>query len=1093
MVLKIPKGVRSQMKRLTIFCITLLIASLAFSLETASNEALSSGNVLALTNNALSSNDPLPSAQGAVLYTDTLNVVKGGILALSHKGLVEGSEKVVANGRFLKRNVDYIIDYANGTLLLSGEVRATTLIVSYLYDPNKQNQPSNGLPLQLALTGGSSTTLNLLTYFRPGSIGQNGAETWLAGSHLTTNLSPNATLKSLFFISRIATPTSYVAGLARSGVAPIPEQKGKAIANWLDLNLGKGKLSLFFQDIDKDFSAPQEMPNNLNGNDISFLKQEAGARKMGIGYQNSNLSLSFLRQTVDPQARGDQGVGKEKGLTKQILNGQFKLSDSLSFSALWKSATDGNGEGLLKQIELKGKDNEFLRLTHQRISSNFVRGGSLNEPEAGVWAKEVGISRDALELSKKLLPDLLLNFSKTTIKDERGEIERIMWSLKGKNFSLAVKNQGVGSNFTRFGNLTEGDAGQLAKERGLARQTVEGTFNLSPKLQTSFSLASIKDASNGNEGWRGNNFQLKSDKWEIFLIKSQFTDGFRRFGDLTDPEKKMFANEWGIKKSLLQGNFKLDNLLPGLTLSLASRNLSDSQGGLENRSIELKLKDQPFFRFSTQRIDPTFTRFGDLAEQDKDRLAQERSAEKKDIFLALPITKNLAFSTSITKVDSLDTTRSDAMWGKSTLHSVNNLAWTGKDNLKAFLTWDATRQDGDKQRTNDIYNLIIEKAFKNANLKVQRMQGLRTEGDQEFRSALTILNLNHSLRNNASYSLNLTQNKLENGNKIEEGNLNINAPLLKGNAGSISYSFKQSAEQSFRSIALVQPLDSQSQFKGEIARLRQGDQEGKKEEFSLSRTFLPGLTGNLAYGIQSLGSNSSSYRLLQTTYQPQGAPYKMSFTIKDRSGGNNTTTRGIDITYPFQGKDLTLSMLKNPEDQNGNPIQAKRVAIQFQGSPVLSGQYILDTNYMNGKLNKQYSLQFTPSQKFNLKLSLLDNVPDPNQKLMRKLNWEIAFPINDKLSFKGTHNYDFIERENKGVYKTLFALSGKLSTFEMLDASLCLDYSSLAGDKVGGITYRFSYSRNVSADNSLAFSGYYTDNFKGKNDVGLRIDLTRAF
>lgn len=1090
MALKFPEEVRVQMKRLLLFAFTVLIIPLAFSLDVEPGTVPSSRNVLALTSNALSSDDSLPSAQGTVLYTDTLKVVKSGILALSHRGIVEGSEKVIANGRFLKRDVDYILDYTNGTLILSGEVRASTLIVSYLYDPKKQNQPSGGLPLQLALVGGNSTTLNLLTYFRPGSLGQNGAETWLTGSQFTSQLGPSTSLKSLFFFSRTAAPNSYVVGLARRNVSPVPEQKGKAIAHWLDVGLGKGKLSLFFQNIERDLSVPSEISNNLNGNDISFLKQEAGSKKMGIGYQNSNLNLSFTRQAVDPLTRDGNAVAKERGITKQILSGQFKLSDSLTFSTLQKTATDEKGEGLLKKIELKGRENEFLRMTHQHISPNFVRGGNLNEPEAGIWAKEIGISRDVLELSKTLLPNLALNLSQTKIRDEKGEIERINWDLAGKNFSLAVRNQEVARDFARFGNLTEQDAGQLAKERGLSRKTIEGILNLSPKLQTSFSIGNIKD---GKESWRGNNLQLKSDIWEISFFKSQFSEEFKRFGDLTNPEKQRFANEWGISKSLLNGNFKLDNLIPGLTLSLSSRRLRDSKGGVDGKSFELKLKDQPLFRFSSQEIDPNFTRFGDLAEGDKDRLAQERAAEKKDMFVALPISKNLAFSTSITKIDSLDTTKSDAMWGRSTLHTINNLAWTGKDNMKAFLTLDATKQDGNVKRTNDIYNLIVEKAFSNANLRLQRMQGVRTEGDKEFRSLLTVLNLDQSLKNNASYSLGLKHNKLENGNTVEEGNLKLIAPFVKGNAGTLAFLYKESEEHSLRSISLLQPLGSQSRLSGEVAKLRQGEKDGRKEEISIRKTFLPGLTSDLAYGIQSLGSNSSSYRLLQTTYQPEGAPYKIGYLFKDRSGGNNTTTRAIDITYPLEGKNFTLSMLKNPEDNNGNPLHTKRVAIQFQGSPILSGQYILDTNYMNGKMNKQYSLQLTPSQKFNLKLSLVDNVPDPNQKLTRKLNWEIAFPLNEKLSFRGTHTYDFIEREKKGVYKTLFALSGKLSASEMLDASVNLDYSSLAGDKVGGITYKFSYSHIISVDNSFGLSGYYTDNFKGRDNVGLRIDLTHAF
>ncbi|MBC7330137.1 hypothetical protein H5T88_07245 [bacterium] len=1064
------------MKRFLFLSLISLIASLAFSLE------------LPAPNGALRFQNEAPAVQGALFYTDTLKVVKGGVFYLSHRGIVEGSEKVIANGRFLKRDVDYIIDYANGTILLPGDIKSGTLIVSYHYDPNKQNQSPSGLPLQLAFNGGSST-LSLFTFFRPAVAGQDKMETWIVGSDLTSKLSSNATWRGLLFFSRTSPTNNYLAGMTRDNAAPAPSQKGKAFANWLDYSLGKGKLTLFYQEIDKDFLA-QGIPDNLNGKDVAFLKQEAGTKKFGVGYQSSAFSLSFTRQTVDPQTKGNQGVAREKGITKQIISGQIKLSDSLSLSTVYKSATDGKGEGKLRQIELKGNNNEFLRLTQQSITSDFVRGKDLNEPEAKIWAKEIGISRNSLELSKNLLPNITLNLSQTRIKDEKDGIERGKLDLKGKNFSLSISKQEVGRDFARFGNLTEPDAGQLAKEKGLARKTIEGSFNFSPKLQTSFSIASLLD---GKEGWKGNSLQLKSDKWQISFYKSEFSEGFRRFGDLTDPEKKRFANEWGIKKSLLSGNFKLDNLLPGLTLSLSSRKIGDSQGSIDGKSIELKVKDQPIFRFATQTIDPSFTRFADLAEADKGRLAQERSAEKKDFFLALPLSKNLAFSTSITKIESLDITRSDGMWGKSTTHSVHNLAFTGKNNLKAYLTLDSTKQVSDVNRSNDIYNLIVEKAFANAHLKLQRMQGYRKEGDKEFQSDLTVINFNQSLKKNFSYALNFSRKNLEDGKRIDEGSIDINSPLLKGKAGTLSFSFKESAEHSFRRIALVQKLDSQSQFKAENIKMTQNGKDGKKQEFSLTRTFIPGLTGNLAYGIQSLGDKSNSYRLLQANYQPQGAPYKLSFTFKDRSGQNDKTTRGLDIVYPFDGKTFTLSLLRNPEDQKGNVLNTKRVVLKYQGSPVLSGEYILDSNYMNGKMNKQYALQYTPSPKFNLKIALLDNVPDPNKKLTRKLNWEIAFPLNDKLSFKGCHEYNFIERENKGVYKSLFAISGKLSAYETLDTSVSLDYSSIAGDKVGGITYRFSYSRNINPENSLSLSGYYTDNFKGKNNVGLRLDLTRSF
>ncbi|MGC8844087.1 MAG: hypothetical protein ACP5QS_09120, partial [bacterium] len=116
------------MRHLILLCLLTLMVSLAFSLE------------VPMPNSSLAIQNEAPKAQGALFYTDTLNVIKGGVINLSHRGIVEGSEKVIANGRFLKRDVDYALDYANGTLLLPADIKSATLIVSYLYDPNKQNQ-----------------------------------------------------------------------------------------------------------------------------------------------------------------------------------------------------------------------------------------------------------------------------------------------------------------------------------------------------------------------------------------------------------------------------------------------------------------------------------------------------------------------------------------------------------------------------------------------------------------------------------------------------------------------------------------------------------------------------------------------------------------------------------------------------------------------------------------------------------------------------------------------------------------------------------------------------------------------------------------
>ncbi len=1035
---------------------------------------------------------PLPNAQGALFASDMIKGGKGFVY-LSHRGIIPGSEKVIASGRLLRRDVDYMMDYTNGMLLLPSDIGYGTILVSYLYDPNQQGAPNAGMPFLLSLKEGGSTSLSLLSYFRPtrGLQGEEEKDSWLLGTDITSKLGRNSSWRSLLLVSRSAPSARLVADNTKRGFVPPSPQKGKAFLHWGEFKLGAGKLSLFLQEADKDFAIPQGMTNNPNNVDLSSLV--GGTRKVGVGYQDQRMNIAYSRQSVDSQIRGNQPVAKEKGITKQFLTGQFKISESLTLNALYKNATDGKGYGELKQIELRSGE-EWLRLSRQNISPSFVRGGDLLEQEAGIWAKEVGVRRDLLDLSKKLSPNLSLNLSQLRIKDEKGTIERGSWSLKGKTFSLSFKEQQVGSEFVRFGNLTEGDAGQLAKEKGLTRKALEGALNLSPRLQTSFALKGMKDAQGE---WKGKDIILKGDRWQISLMESRFSEGFRRFGDLTEEEKKRFANEWGISKSLIRGDFSLASLSPDLSLSLTSRNIKDKNGGIEGRTFELKAKDQPIFRFSEQRIDPTFTRFSDLGEGDKDNLLRERATKKNDLFLALPLLNNkdnnLLFSTSITKIASLNTQLSDAMWGRSTLNSQTNLVWTGKSNAKAILTWNAFRQDGDIQRKNDIYNLILEKASPNLQFKLQQMVGNRQEGEKNFNSSTTILNLAHSLSKNTRYTLDLVHKKLENSEHEDEGVLRLSSPFFKGYSTSLEISFKESANFDMRRIAFLQPLSEKSRLRGEVAQFEQNKTDGKKQEISFERDLVKGLTTAVAYGYNSMGNHSSSYRLLKLGYQPQGNPLKVDVSYKNRSGQNDVTTRSINFSYPVAGRQLSLSIVRNPENNEGKVVPAKQVKLQFVGSPKFSGEYMLDTNYTNGKLQKSYSILYNPSQKTMFKLSLLDNAPDVNQKLTRKLTWELALPINQKLSLKGSHSYDFIERENKGTTKTLLGISGKLSAFEDFGTSVSFDYTNIAGNKIGGVTYSVSYSRNLGANNSLGVSGYYRNSFNEKDDFGLRLDLSRAF
>ena len=108
-------------------------------------------------------------------------------------------------------------------------------------------------------------------------------------------------------------------------------------------------------------------------------------------------------------------------------------------------------------------------------------------------------------------------------------------------------------------------------------------------------------------------------------IDRRFTgmDTLRGAG-FTDAEVAQFAAERGLKRS----NFQLRNLQMGqLGVGAGFRTVGDEQGSIDWRDLSLNFAGVSV-NFTTQVVDQGFSRFNDIAEQDRQQLARERGLER---------------------------------------------------------------------------------------------------------------------------------------------------------------------------------------------------------------------------------------------------------------------------------------------------------------------------------------------------------------------------------------------------------------------------------------------------------------------------------
>jgi hypothetical protein len=372
-------------------------------------------------------------------------------LALRFGQVRRGSETVTFEGRTLRRDVDYTIDYASGTVYLKLPARSgESVTVEYRYDEATgregtfgvgtaaskafpgftfQMSPGTNLMLGLGLTErlGDGTVLQSDVYGLDTSMSFNGGGlkgVWLVGE-------------------RRRAQTSNLFGDAKPASAMVEEGKSHAIVQSLGSNFAGGKVQLDYQDVGAGFGGFQAFQGaGFDSGRIAQLQNERGLKR-------TSFTASGLGGAALNLGAGLKIVGDDQG------------------SVEWR-----NYMGKVAGID--------VAWAAQRVSEGFARFSSLAEADRDQLARERGLERQTFAASKAWQGGGL-KFDSLKVEDLNATgLYRRSAQLEAPWVKAGFRDQHVQAGFTRFGDLREGDRDQLAREQGLVRQDM--SFSLTPKV-----------------------------------------------------------------------------------------------------------------------------------------------------------------------------------------------------------------------------------------------------------------------------------------------------------------------------------------------------------------------------------------------------------------------------------------------------------------------------------------------------------------------------------------------------------------------------------------------------------------------------------
>ena len=379
---------------------------------------------------------------------------------LSHGGVVPNSESVTVDGSILSRNSGYSIDFASGSLAFAQPVRTNQLVhVTYRYLADRDQQRSAlGAP-SFALQLTQNTSLGI-TYAQGVASANNAFDMVTYGANLQTKLGAKSTMTNLMYVSSARKSGRVVPGSRTEAPAPKPKSDSLFLHS-SDLQKGKLGVQLNYQDVGKDFSGFTSMkqqnaaPNAL----LAQLEKEKGLRRLGLMakydlgsgsssglgwnqikgetgditrqslfYGSSRARLNVEMREISEgfgslkalTAEEQAAFGKETGMKRMNVTGDFKLSSSLQMGTTFSRVTAADAGFVKYGFTLKGPKFD-VAANLQDIDPEFNRIADLTDPDKKVMATEQGMKRydvtAHLQASKSVTVDSYLYSARHNAED----------------------------------------------------------------------------------------------------------------------------------------------------------------------------------------------------------------------------------------------------------------------------------------------------------------------------------------------------------------------------------------------------------------------------------------------------------------------------------------------------------------------------------------------------------------------------------------------------------------------------------------------------------------------------------------------------
>jgi hypothetical protein len=499
-------------------------------------------------------------------------------------------------------------------------------------------------------------------------------------------------------IQAVADPTLQPGAPARPN-AQAAAGSDRLILQNLNWSMGGLQLRGMYQDVGQRFAGFAALREQKAAPDqlLGWLEKERGMRRMsyGLGYvaggmnlqtdvsritdgkgeirqaqysvQTKQMELRFSETKIDSQfqrfndLREDQRAqwAKERGLTRDTLSALFHLSGNSQLGFERQRILDSGSSIELTNYALQTAG---LKLTYstQEIDKEFTRFNDLAEGQRAQWAKERGWVRSFLraELPPFKGTNLPTLFMQQTIRTETGNLNFRQISLNTQTVQVDYTRLGTDPGFA-VANLTPEEINQMAllarrqvepganavtdkdrqqvvREAGLQRETLRMNMTAAANTQVSVVKTTVEDASGDVKRMQ---VAYTSPRFEVAYQQQSISEGFNRLGDLTDPERKLYAGETGIARSLISTRFVLDK---DVSLSALFGNIRDSQGAIIKQSYALRT---PRLSLSAnlKQVDPTFSRIGDLTESDRNDLSGLLGFKYFDLSAQWQVSKTLWF------------------------------------------------------------------------------------------------------------------------------------------------------------------------------------------------------------------------------------------------------------------------------------------------------------------------------------------------------------------------------------------------------------------------------------------------------------------